>query len=106
VLANPALLQPVIERYSQTQFVLLHASYPYTREAGYLASVYGNVFCKFRFEETKESDSQIRQWTLARSGQSLRQTRNAQQFAMHLTYALRTKSCFRPMPTTGLMGTT
>ncbi|KAH7098269.1 amidohydrolase-domain-containing protein [Auriculariales sp. MPI-PUGE-AT-0066] len=42
--ANPSLLQPVIDKYKDTQIVLLHASYPYTREAGYLASVYGNVY--------------------------------------------------------------
>lgn len=44
VLANPAYLQPLIERYHDVNFVLLHSSYPYTREAGYLASVYPNVY--------------------------------------------------------------
>lgn len=44
VLANPAYLQPLIERYHDVDFVLLHSSYPYTREAGYLASVYPNVY--------------------------------------------------------------
>ena len=44
VLANPAHLQPMIEYYKEVDFVLLHSSYPYTREAGYLASVYPNVF--------------------------------------------------------------
>lgn len=43
-LANPAHLQPVIARYPEVDFVLLHSSYPYTREAGYLASVYPNVY--------------------------------------------------------------
>jgi hypothetical protein len=43
-LASPALLQPLIKAYPQVKFVLLHASYPFTREAGYLTSVYSNVF--------------------------------------------------------------
>ena len=36
-------MQPIIEAYPNTPIVLLHASYPYTREAGYLTSVYKNV---------------------------------------------------------------
>jgi predicted TIM-barrel fold metal-dependent hydrolase len=44
VLANPAYLQPLIARYPKVDFVLLHSSYPYTREAGYLACVYPNVY--------------------------------------------------------------
>jgi hypothetical protein len=42
--SNPAYLQPVIEAYPDVPFVLLHSAYPYTREAGYLASVYSNVY--------------------------------------------------------------
>ena len=34
---------PPIERYPATPFVLLHC-YPFVREAGWLAHVYGNVF--------------------------------------------------------------
>jgi hypothetical protein len=41
--ANPAYLKPLIERFRETPFVLLHC-YPYVREAGWLAHVYGNVF--------------------------------------------------------------
>jgi hypothetical protein len=41
--ARPGLLKPVIERFTQTRFVLLHC-YPFVREAGWLAHVYGNVF--------------------------------------------------------------
>jgi uncharacterized protein len=41
--ANPALLKPLIERFARTTFVLLHC-YPFVREAGWLAHVYGNVF--------------------------------------------------------------
>jgi len=42
-LARPGLLKPLIERFSETTFVLLHC-YPFVREAGWLAHVYGNVF--------------------------------------------------------------
>lgn len=42
--SNPAHLQPVIENYTNVPFVLLHSAYPYTREAGYLATVYKNVY--------------------------------------------------------------
>ncbi|KAF2803804.1 developmental protein-like protein fluG [Mytilinidion resinicola] len=42
--SNPAYLQPLIENYPAVPFVLLHSSYPYTREAGYLATVFSHVF--------------------------------------------------------------
>ncbi len=42
--ANPALLQQLTAHYSTVPIVLLHSSYPYTREAGYLATVYKNCF--------------------------------------------------------------
>lgn len=42
--SSPAHLQSFIESYSAVPIVLLHASYPFTREAGYLASVYDNVY--------------------------------------------------------------
>jgi uncharacterized protein len=41
--ARPGLLKPLIERFRDTAFVLLHC-YPFVREAGWLAHVYGNVF--------------------------------------------------------------
>jgi Amidohydrolase len=41
--ARPGLLGPLIERFAQTTFVLLHC-YPFVREAGWLAHVYANVF--------------------------------------------------------------
>jgi uncharacterized protein len=41
--ANPAHLKRLIERFATTTFVLLHC-YPFVREAGWLAHVYGNVF--------------------------------------------------------------
>ena len=46
-LASPAHMQPIIEGFPQTKFVLLHSSYPYTQEAGYLTAVYENVFLDF-----------------------------------------------------------
>jgi hypothetical protein len=42
--SNPAYLQPLIEKYPSVPFVILHSSYPYTREAGYLATVFSNAF--------------------------------------------------------------
>ncbi|KAF2033340.1 developmental protein-like protein fluG [Setomelanomma holmii] len=42
--ANPAYLQQVIEAYPNVPFVLLHSAYPYTQEAGYLATVYRHVY--------------------------------------------------------------
>jgi hypothetical protein len=46
LLANPLLMRPLFEsgRYHHVPFVLLHASYPYVRELGYLATLYANVF--------------------------------------------------------------
>lgn len=44
VKANPAYLQPLIAQYQNADIVLLHSAYPFTREAGYLASVYPNVY--------------------------------------------------------------
>lgn len=41
--SNPACLQPLIEEFPTVPIVLLHSSYPYTREAGYLATVFKNV---------------------------------------------------------------
>ena len=43
-LSNPAHMQHFIENYPTVPIVLLHASYPFTTEAGYLASVYENVW--------------------------------------------------------------
>ena len=40
---NPGYLKPLIERFRDTTFVLLHC-YPFVREAGWLAHVYGNVY--------------------------------------------------------------
>ncbi|MCE7873641.1 amidohydrolase [bacterium CPR1] len=45
--SNPLALRPLIERFSSTKLVLLHASYPFAREAGFLASVYPNVYLDF-----------------------------------------------------------
>ncbi len=40
---QPGFLKPLIERFRDTPFVLLHC-YPFVREAGWLAHVYGNVY--------------------------------------------------------------
>ena len=44
--ANPLHLRPLLEsgRFASVPFVLLHASYPYVRELGYLAAIYANVY--------------------------------------------------------------
>lgn len=46
IYANPLHMRPLFEsnRYKHVPFVLLHASYPYVRELGYLASLYSNVW--------------------------------------------------------------
>ena len=41
--ADPGYLKPLIERFRETPFVLLHC-YPFVREAGWLAHVYANVW--------------------------------------------------------------
>jgi uncharacterized protein len=41
--SDPSYLKPLVERFHETPFVLLHC-YPYVREAGWLAHVYGNVW--------------------------------------------------------------
>ena len=43
-LSNPAHLQTFIETYPAVSIVLLHAAYPFTAQAGYLASVYENCY--------------------------------------------------------------
>jgi hypothetical protein len=40
--SDPSYLKPLVERFRETTFVLLHC-YPFVREAGWLAHVYGNV---------------------------------------------------------------
>ncbi|KAK0236913.1 amidohydrolase 2 [Armillaria nabsnona] len=45
--SSPSHMQSIIKAYPKTSFVLLHSSYPYTREAGYLTLVYANVFLDF-----------------------------------------------------------
>ncbi|XP_050384485.1 protein fluG [Argentina anserina] len=48
-LSNPLHLRAVLEdkRFSKSRIVLLHASYPFSREASYLASVYPQVYLDF-----------------------------------------------------------
>ncbi|KAK4121376.1 hypothetical protein N657DRAFT_601452, partial [Parathielavia appendiculata] len=42
--SSPSHLQEFIRKYPTVPIVLLHAGYPFTRETGYLASVYENVY--------------------------------------------------------------
>ncbi|KAK4162617.1 protein fluG [Cladorrhinum sp. PSN259] len=42
--ASPSHLQDFVRHYPTVPIVLLHAGYPFTRETGYLASVYENVY--------------------------------------------------------------
>lgn len=42
--SNPACLQPLIAAFPTVPIILLHASYPYTRIAGHLATVFKNVY--------------------------------------------------------------
>ncbi|KAI1128315.1 glutamine synthetase [Nemania abortiva] len=42
--ASPSFMQTFIREYPTVPIVLLHASYPWTREAGYLAAMYSNVY--------------------------------------------------------------
>ncbi|MEB3831311.1 amidohydrolase family protein [Phormidium sp. CCY1219] len=46
---NPLHLRPLLEdsRFQTVPFVLLHAAYPFSREASYLASVYPQVYLDF-----------------------------------------------------------
>ncbi len=48
-LANPLHLRPVLEEtaFRGVPIVLLHAAYPFTREAGFLAAVYPQVYLDF-----------------------------------------------------------
>lgn len=45
-LSNPLHLRSLLEdnRFSKSRIVLLHASYPFSKEASYLASVYSQVW--------------------------------------------------------------
>ncbi|TFY77644.1 hypothetical protein EWM64_g6365, partial [Hericium alpestre] len=45
--SSPAHMQPLLAKYTDARIVLLHSSYPYTRDAGYLAAVYKNVYLDF-----------------------------------------------------------
>ncbi|KAJ3320023.1 hypothetical protein HDV06_005757 [Boothiomyces sp. JEL0866] len=44
VAANPIYLAPLIKEHPHVPIVLLHASWPFSREAGYLASMFSNVY--------------------------------------------------------------
>ena len=42
--SNPACLQPLVTAFPNVTIILLHTSYPYTRIAGHLATVFKNVY--------------------------------------------------------------
>lgn len=44
LLSDPSYLQPLITAFPDVQMILLHTSYPYMRQAGYLATVYKNIY--------------------------------------------------------------
>ncbi|KZT58818.1 glutamine synthetase/guanido kinase [Calocera cornea HHB12733] len=44
---DPALLQELCEEFPDARIVLLHSSYPFTRQAGYLATCFKNVYLDF-----------------------------------------------------------
>ncbi|KAG6841395.1 hypothetical protein C0991_011559 [Blastosporella zonata] len=46
-LSSPKHLQPLIKAYPRSKVVLLHSSYPYSREAGYLTAIHPNVYLDF-----------------------------------------------------------
>lgn len=46
-LSDPSLLTPFVRAHPSVPIVLLHAGYPFTRNAGYMASVFPNVFVDF-----------------------------------------------------------
>lgn len=46
-LSSPIHMQPIVEAYPNATFILLHGSYPHSRDAGYLASAYKNVYVDF-----------------------------------------------------------
>lgn len=63
--ASPSHLQPFIRAYPDVPVVLLHAGYPFTRELGYLAAMYSNVYADigevFPFLSRDGQESVIRQ---------------------------------------------
>lgn len=63
--ASPSHLQPLIRAYPDVPFVLLHAGYPFTRELGYLAAMYSNVYADigevFPFLSRDGQESVVRQ---------------------------------------------
>ncbi|KAL4725235.1 hypothetical protein ACLX1H_007381 [Fusarium chlamydosporum] len=63
--SSPAHLQDFIKTYPDVPIVLLHASYPFTRELGYLATVYGNVYADigevFPFLSREGQEGAVRQ---------------------------------------------
>ncbi|KAL9114355.1 MAG: hypothetical protein Q9227_001777 [Pyrenula ochraceoflavens] len=42
--SSPAHMQALISAFPNVNFILLHSSYPYTKDAGYIASAYANAY--------------------------------------------------------------
>ncbi|KAI0152882.1 amidohydrolase-domain-containing protein [Xylariaceae sp. FL1272] len=63
--SSPSHMQTFIREYPSVPIVILHASYPWTREAGYLAAMYKNVYADigevFPFLSQHGQESVIRQ---------------------------------------------
>ena len=63
--SSPAHMQDFIRAYPDVPLVLLHASYPFTRDLGYLASVYANVYADvgevFPFVSREGQEAVVRQ---------------------------------------------
>lgn len=69
-LANPLLLRGVLEQpaYRGMPLVLLHGCWPYTREAAYLAAVYGNAWLDLSYGIPFLSRAEMRRVTQAALG--------------------------------------
>jgi uncharacterized protein len=69
-LGNPLHLRRVLERrqFRGLPIVLLHACYPYTREGGYLAAVYENVYLDLSYGIPFLSSSEMLAFTRAALG--------------------------------------
>jgi predicted TIM-barrel fold metal-dependent hydrolase len=70
LLANPLHLRAVLENpaYRGMPVVVLHEAYPYTREGGYLAAVYENVYLDLSYGAPFLSDGEMLAFTRAALG--------------------------------------
>jgi predicted TIM-barrel fold metal-dependent hydrolase len=70
LLGNPLYLRPVLQRtdYRGMPIVLLHECYPYTRQGGYLAAVYENVYLDLSYGIPLLGYNEMLSFTLAALG--------------------------------------